>query len=116
MRQVVRWSRFAAALVLGWGAASLPMPAYAVYVLQQTIPVPATPVNPLNGDFTSYDISFFDNSAIGGFDYVADRSNAAVDVIKAAREAPRPRSSAKSFRPVPTRSPAWRDRSPQAPA
>jgi hypothetical protein len=84
MRQVIRCSRFAAAFVLGWGAASLPMPAHAVYVLQQTIPVPATPVNPLNGAFTSYDISFFDNSAIGGFDYIADRTNATIDVIKAA--------------------------------
>jgi hypothetical protein len=60
------------------------MPAHAVYVLQQTIPVPATPANSLGGAFTSYDISFFDNSAIGGFDYIADRTNAAVDVIKAA--------------------------------
>jgi len=78
------WARFAAALVLGWGAALLPMPAHAVYVLQQTIPVPATSVNPLNGAFTSYDISFFDNSAIGGFDYIADRTNATIDVIKGA--------------------------------
>jgi hypothetical protein len=81
----MRWSRFAAALCLGWGAASLPTPAHAVYVLQQTIPVPATSANPLDGAFTSYDISFFDNSAIGGFDYIADRTNAAIDVIKAAR-------------------------------
>ena len=84
MRQVMRSSRFAAALGLGWGAASLPMPAQAVYVLQQTIPVPATSANQLGGAFTSYDISFFDNSAIGGFDYIADRTNATIDVIKAA--------------------------------
>ena len=84
MRQVIRCSRFAAAFGLGWGAASLPMPAHAVYVLQQTIPVPATSANPLGGAFTSYDISFFDNSAIGGFDYIADRTNAAIDVIKGA--------------------------------
>ena len=70
------WSRL--------GAALLPMPAHAVYVLQQTIPVPATSANSLSGAFTSYDISFFDNSAIGGFDYIADRTNAAVDVIKGA--------------------------------
>src|SRR4051812_10812214 len=84
MRQIIRWSRFAAAFVLGWGAALLPMPAHAVYVLQQTIPVPATSANPLGGAFTSYDISFFDRSAIGSFDYIADRTNAAIDVIKGA--------------------------------
>ena len=84
MRQVIRCSRFAAAFVLGWGAASLPMPAHAVYVLQQTIPVPATSANPLGGAFTSYDISFFDSTPTGGFDYIADRTNAAVDVIKGA--------------------------------
>jgi hypothetical protein len=84
MRQVIRSSRFAAALGLGLGAASLPMPAHAVYVLQQIIPVPATSANPLGGAFTSYDISFFDNSAIGGFDYIADRTNATIDVIKGA--------------------------------
>ena len=84
MRHAIRWSRFAVALGLGWGAGSLPMPVHADYVLQQTIPVPATSVNPLNGAFTSYDISFFDSSAIGGFDYIADRTNATVDVIKGA--------------------------------
>src|SRR6476620_10271418 len=84
MRQAMRWSRFAAALVLGWGAASLPMPAHADYILQQIILVPATSVNPLNGAFTSYDISFFDSSAIGGFAYIADRTNATIDVIKGA--------------------------------
>src|SRR4051794_12515279 len=84
MRQAMRWSRFAAALVLGWGAASLPIPAHAVYVLQQTIPVPATSANQLGGAFTSYDISFFDSTPTGGFDYIADRTNAAIDVIKGA--------------------------------
>src|SRR4051812_27865705 len=84
MRQAIRWSRFAAALVLGWGAASLPIPAHAVYVLQQTIPVPATSANQLGGAFTSYDISFFDSTPTGGFDYIADRTNAAIDVIKGA--------------------------------
>src|SRR4051794_37110701 len=84
MRQVIRSFRFAAALGIGWGGGSLPMPAQALYVLQQTIPVPATSANQLGGAFTSYDISFFDNSAIGGFDYIADRTNAAIDVIKGA--------------------------------
>src|SRR3954470_5566251 len=84
MRQVIRSFRFAAALGIGWGAASLPTPAHALYVLQQTIPVPATSANQLGGAFTSYDISFFDSTPTGGFDYIADRTNATIDVIKGA--------------------------------
>jgi WD40 repeat protein len=50
------------------------------YSLLTTIPVPPAAVNQQpGGAFTSFDISYFD--PITGRDYVADRSNAAVDVF-----------------------------------
>jgi hypothetical protein len=50
------------------------------YSLLTLIPIPATAVNVQPGGvFTSFDISFFD--PVSGFDYVADRSNASVDII-----------------------------------
>ncbi len=53
-----------------------------IYGLIGTIPVPAdTAVNP-SGKFSSYDISFFDANTQNY--YVADRSNASVDVFSAA--------------------------------
>src|SRR4051794_39674036 len=99
MRQVIRSFRFAAALGIGWGAASLPTPAHALYVLQQTIPVPATSANQLGGAFTSYDISFFDSTPTGVFAYIADRTNAAIDVIKGAPASPPPSFVGKIFPP-----------------
>jgi hypothetical protein len=55
--------------------------AQADYVLQNTIAVPASPDNNVGGLFKTYDISYFD--PVTQLDYVADRSNAAVDVFSA---------------------------------
>ena len=53
-----------------------------VYVLVTTIPVPATPDNSVGGiKFQTYDIAFFDGNT--QLMYLADRSNAAVDVFSA---------------------------------
>jgi len=50
------------------------------YSLLTTIPIPPSPANVQpNPAFTSFDISFFD--PITNADYVADRSNAAVDIF-----------------------------------
>ena len=49
--------------------------------LLTTIAIPASAQNNQNGNFTAFDISFVD--ATTGLDYVADRSNAAVDVLAA---------------------------------
>jgi hypothetical protein len=56
--------------------------AQATYVLDTTIAVPASPSNVQPGGvFSSFDISFFDPST--QLDYVADRSNASVDIFSA---------------------------------
>lgn len=61
-------------------------PAYAdpQYFLQTVIAVPPSSANPFlpAGQFTTYDISFFDSKT--QLDYVADRTNATVDVFSAA--------------------------------
>jgi hypothetical protein len=49
------------------------------YTLQTTISIPASSANSQGGAFTSFDISFFDPATENY--YVADRSNASVDVI-----------------------------------
>jgi DNA-binding beta-propeller fold protein YncE len=49
------------------------------YTLQTTLPIPASSANSQGGTFTSFDISFFDPATENY--YVADRSNASVDVI-----------------------------------
>jgi hypothetical protein len=67
-----------AALTLGISAG----PALAQYAFQTTIPVPASPDNNVGGVFATYDISFFDPTT--QLDYVADRSNASVDIFSAA--------------------------------
>jgi hypothetical protein len=54
------------------------------YFLEQTIPVLPTPDNSVGGNFNTFDISFFDPAT--QLDYVADRSNAAVDVFSGASE------------------------------
>ena len=52
----------------------------APYTLQAVIAIPATGANVQpGGEFTSFDISFFDPAT--GIDYIADRSNASVDMI-----------------------------------
>jgi WD40 repeat protein len=55
------------------------IPARADYVLTDTIAIPASPDNSVGGKFSGYDISFFD--PLTQLDYVADRSNAAVDIF-----------------------------------
>lgn len=87
MRRANLWSRAVVSLGLAWGAAMMPTPAHALYALVGEIPVNATAANPfntnglLNGPFTTYDISFFDPKT--QLDYVADRTNASVDVFYA---------------------------------
>jgi hypothetical protein len=56
-------------------------PAQAAYVLETLIGVPASPDNNVGGTFSTFDISYFD--PVTQLDYVADRSNAAVDVFSA---------------------------------
>jgi hypothetical protein len=56
--------------------------ARADYVLTATIPIPTSPSNVQPGGvFSSFDISYFDPST--QLDYVADRSNAAIDIFSA---------------------------------
>jgi hypothetical protein len=53
------------------------------YTIQAFIPIPSTLANVQPGKaFTSFDISYFD--PVTRLDYVADRSNASVDIISAA--------------------------------
>ncbi len=52
------------------------------YTLLTTIAVPVSSANSQVGNFTAFDISYVDPST--GYDYVADRSNAAVDIINGA--------------------------------
>ena len=66
-----------ATVVLGLASA----PALAQYVFKQTIAIPASASNNVVGKFQSYDISFFDPTT--QLDYVADRSNASVDIFSA---------------------------------
>jgi hypothetical protein len=53
-----------------------------VYSLLTTITVPVSAANSQAGNFTAFDISYVDPTT--GFDYIADRSNAAVDIINGA--------------------------------
>ena len=55
--------------------------ARADYALTTTIAVPPSPDNNVGGQFKTFDISYFD--PLTQLDYVADRSNAAVDVFSA---------------------------------
>ena len=57
-----------------------PGPALA-YVLLTTIPVPASADNAQNGAFTGYDIAWFDGNT--QLMYLADRSNASIDIFSA---------------------------------
>lgn len=52
------------------------------YGLQGTITIPATTVNSQGGKFNSFDISYVD--PLTGYYYLADRSNASVDIINGA--------------------------------
>ncbi len=70
---------FYAATVLAIAAGSAA--AGPLYTLDTLIAVPAGPNNSVGGNFATYDISFFDDST--QMYYVADRSNASVDVFSA---------------------------------
>src|SRR6267154_4415517 len=73
-----------AAAVLGM-ATSPAIAAPTTYSLLTTIPVPSDAANVQpGGAFTSFDISFFD--PVTRLDYVADRSNASVDIFSGASQ------------------------------
>jgi hypothetical protein len=82
-------SRIAAGAI-AVAAACIITPARAdYYAFLTAIPVPASPDNPVtsnpaapNGKFVTFDISYFD--PLTQLDYVADRSNASVDIFSAA--------------------------------
>jgi len=65
------------ALILGTG----PALAGPTYVLLTTIPVPPSASNVQGGVFTGYDIAYFDGTT--QLMYLADRSNASVDIFSA---------------------------------
>src|SRR6476659_9612382 len=70
-----------AALTLGLAATATPAPALAQYQFLTTIPIPPSTSNNVSGRFESYDISYFDPTT--QLDYVADRSNASIDIFSA---------------------------------
>ena len=70
-----------AALGLGLMAAMPAIAAPVAYTLQKVIAVPTGPGNTVGGTFKTYDIGFFDASTQNY--YLADRSNASVDVFSA---------------------------------
>jgi hypothetical protein len=78
--KAITWSFLAASPILGAAPAALAMPTD--YSLLTTIALPATGANSQGGAFTQFDISFAD--ATTGYYYVADRSNASVDIINGA--------------------------------
>src|SRR5437763_6968458 len=87
MRLIQLWPRAIAGFSLVSGMMAMATPAHAIYQLVAEIPVSATAANPfnnggLNGPFTTYDISFFDPKT--QLDYLADRTNASVDIFSAA--------------------------------
>jgi hypothetical protein len=67
--------------VFALGFAARPALAGPVYVLLTTIPVPSSADNGQAGAFTTYDIAFFDGTT--QLMYLADRSNASVDIFSA---------------------------------
>ena len=73
--------RTAAAVVTVFGSTALTSPALATYQLTTIIQVPPSTLNQQGGKFVNFDISFFDPST--QLDYVADRSNASVDIFSA---------------------------------
>jgi PEP-CTERM motif len=84
METSMMWKRWVAVTAVACGFAAIPLTANAEYVLETTIAVPATPDNSVGGNFNTFDISFFDPTT--QLDYVADRSNAAVDVFSGITE------------------------------
>ncbi len=75
------WSLLLVLLFLMPGLGAAPGHAAPVYVLLTTIPVPPGAGNVQNGAFTGYDIAYFDGTT--QLMYLADRSNASVDIFSA---------------------------------
>jgi hypothetical protein len=75
------WSLLLVLLFLMLGLGAAPGHAAPVYVLLTTIPVPPGPGNVQGGAFTGYDIAYFDGNT--QLMYLADRSNASVDIFSA---------------------------------
>jgi len=76
------WSLLLVLLFLMLGLGAAPGHAAPVYVLLTTIPVPSNPAgNVQGGAFTGYDIAYFDGTT--QLMYLADRSNASVDIFSA---------------------------------
>ncbi len=67
--------------LVAFGIAVAPAAATAAYVLKTLIAVPASADNTAGGKFVTYDISYFD--PLTQLDYLADRSNASVDIFSA---------------------------------
>ncbi len=84
MRVIKYWSGLVGLLGFVGGIAAIAPPADAGYILKTTIAVPASEDNSVGGNFNTFDISFFDGST--QLDYVADRSNASVDIFSAATD------------------------------
>ncbi len=81
MRKPIRIAAACLGAIIGAGLATGAAHADPFYALKTTIAVPASADNSAGGDFTAFDISFFDPTT--QLDYVADRSNAAVDIFSA---------------------------------
>src|SRR5260370_41479795 len=82
----MRWAPAAiiasALFILALGLGARPALADLIkYALIATIPVPATDQNTVGGKFATYDIAFFDGTT--QLMYLADRSNASVDIFSA---------------------------------
>ena len=82
MSRKTTWSLLLVLLFLMPGLGAAPGHAAPVYVLLTTIPVPSNPAgNVQGGAFTGYDIAYFDGTT--QLMYLADRSNASVDIFSA---------------------------------
>ena len=81
MRKPIHTAAACLGAIIGAGLAAAPAQADPFYALKTTIAVPASADNGSGGNFTAFDISFFDPAT--QLDYVADRSNAAVDIFSA---------------------------------
>ena len=82
MPRKTTWSLLLVLLFLMPGLGAAPGHAAPVYVLLTTIPIPSNPAgNVQGGAFTGYDIAYFDGTT--QLMYLADRSNASVDIFSA---------------------------------
>lgn len=82
MRTLAQPSKVLSALCLALGVSTGSALAAPIYSLTTLLPVPASPDNNTSGKFTSYDIGDFDGTTQNY--YLADRSNAAIDIYSAA--------------------------------